>query len=58
MRAPEVYDENTSSVSLACRKRRLNGAVFRNKHIKRVAPSGMDSENYSRGAGRGPKIRP
>ena len=30
--------ENVSSVSPACRKRRLNGAVSRNNRIKRVAP--------------------
>ena len=29
---------NTSSVSPACRKRRLNGAVCRNHRIKRVVP--------------------
>ena len=29
-----VEDENTSSVSLACRKRRLNGAVSRNNRKK------------------------
>ena len=32
------YVANKSSVSPACRKRRLNGAVSRNKRIKRVAP--------------------
>ena len=30
-----VTDEN---VSQACRKRRLNGAVYQNNHIKRVVP--------------------
>ena len=33
-----VKVENTSSVSPACRKRRLNGAVCRNHRIKRVVP--------------------
>ena len=35
---PGIKDENTSSISPECRKRRLNGAVSRNNHIKRVAP--------------------
>ena len=30
--------ENVSSVSLACRKRRLNGAVSPNNRIKGMAP--------------------
>ena len=30
--------ENVSSVSPACRKRRLNWAVSRNNRIKRLAP--------------------
>ena len=30
--------ENTPSVSPACRKRRLNGAVYRNHRINRVVP--------------------
>ena len=35
---PGVQDENGSSVSPACHKRRLNGAVSRNNYIKRAAP--------------------
>ena len=39
MRTPGGFlVENTSSVSPACRKRRLNGAVCRNHRIKRVVP--------------------
>ena len=37
-----VKVENTSSVSLASRKRRLNGAVFRNR-IKRVVRVGAET---------------
>ena len=33
-----IQVENVSSVSLACRKRRLNGVVSRNNRIKRLAP--------------------
>ena len=35
MRTPGVLVENTSSVSPACRKRRLYGAMCRNQRIKR-----------------------
>ena len=35
---PRGKVENVSSVSPACRKKRLNGAVSRNNRIKRLAP--------------------
>ena len=38
MWGPGGQIENVSSVSPACRKRRLNGAVSRNNRIKRLAP--------------------
>ena len=37
VRTPEVKVRNTSSVS-SCRKRRRDGAVCRNHHIKRMVP--------------------
>ena len=41
-RGRQFINEKTSSVSPACRKRRLNGAVSRNNCIKRVACRCLD----------------
>ena len=53
--------KNVSSVSPACRKRRLNGAVSRNNRIKRLAPcrclDGHVKEPYEMSMALGPDRR-
>ena len=43
---PGGYIKNVSSVSPACRKRRLNGAVSRNNRIKSVASCRCLDEHF------------